>query len=265
MATNFVAVSAVSNYKQLSKIAQIAKEEGFRHPLAIGYQVSNKSINQGTQGVRQPPFSELAYLDRATRDYGLTTAIHYYTKDNETILDDLEKIAQKGIEPARTLLQFNTLPPTPETMRKVKKMGYHTIFKVAVSNKASPQGGFAVWKGDGVQDVSSGDITPLVQQVRDRKDSIDYVMFDPSHGTNLGLDLSADSLAIRFGREIDIREEFEGMGLVYAGGLGPHNIREAKEILESHFPGRISVDTESAVRTNDELDIEKVREYLKGC
>lgn len=100
MTTNFVSVSAVSNREQLADIARVYRGEGFNFPLAIGYQVSNKSINQGTQNSRQPKFTELGDLDNATRDYGFITAVHYYTKDNTTILDDLEKIATLGVEPS---------------------------------------------------------------------------------------------------------------------------------------------------------------------
>ena len=93
MTTNFVSISAVSDREQLRNISRIYQQEGFNFPLAIGYQVSNKSINQGAQNPRQPKFLELEDLDRATRDYGFITAIHYYTKDDTTILADLEKIA----------------------------------------------------------------------------------------------------------------------------------------------------------------------------
>src|SRR5574344_2119921 len=116
MSVNFVSVSAVSNREQLAEIAKVYQKEGFNFPLAIGYQVSNKSINQGTQNSRQPKFVELGDLDKATRDYGFLTAVHYYTKDDSTILVDLEKIAGLGLEPS--LLQFNTLPPSLDTLRR---------------------------------------------------------------------------------------------------------------------------------------------------
>ena len=35
-------------------------------------------------------------------------------------------------------------------LRKVREIGFGVIFKVAVSNKQSPQKGYAVWKGEGV-------------------------------------------------------------------------------------------------------------------
>jgi len=42
------------------------------------------------------------------------------------------------------------------------------IFKMAVSDKQSPERGFAIWKGESVQDVGSGEAAPLVSQVYDR-------------------------------------------------------------------------------------------------
>jgi hypothetical protein len=263
MATNFVSVSAVSNREQLDSIARIYQQEGFNFPLAIGYQVSNKSINQGTQNPRQPKFVELGDLDKATRDYRFTTAVHYYTKDDTMILADLERIISLGVEPS--LLQFNTLPTSLETSRKVRDIGFKTIFKVAVSNKQSPQGGYAVWKGDGVQDVSSGQVEPLVAQVYDRRDVIEYVMFDPSHGTNLELDLDENSLAVRFGRGIVANRELDHLGLVYAGGIKPTNVRSLTKSLTHLFPNGVSIDIESGVRTDDKLDMDLVRDYLLNC
>lgn len=262
MSNNFVSISAVSNQEQLTKISQICREEWFMYPLVIGYQVSNKSINMGTQNPRQPSFSELGALDKSTRDYGFTTAIHYHTKNNETIVEDLEKIAEIGVDPSGALVQLNTLPATPETLKKVKDMGYKIIFPVAVSDKQTPDGGFAVWKGNGVEDVASGNVSSLVNQVVDRKDYIDYVMFDPSHGTNLKLNLNSGSLAIRFGNEIVNRKDLDHLGLVYAGGVNPDNVYGLTHVLESRYPKRISIDTESGVRIDNKLGLDLVRNHL---
>ncbi len=264
MAMNFVSVSAVSDRNQLYGIKRMYQEEGFDFPLVIGYQVSNKSINQGTQNSRQPKFSDLGFLDRQTTGYGFHTAIHYYTKDNATIMQDLEKIIDLRVNPSITLLQFNTLPSSPETLSEVKKLGFKVIFKVAVSNKQTPQGGYAVWKGEEVQDVSSGLVEPLVAQVSERLGLIDYAMFDPSHGTNLDLDFDENSLALKFGRSIVDNPKLNGIGLVYAGGIKPSNVSKISEVLNKSFPNRFSIDTESGVRTDDRLNLELIRNYLSG-
>jgi len=259
---NFVSISAVSSKEELAGVERICREEGFDFPIAIGYQVSNKSINKGTHNPRQPRFSELGELDEATRGYGLVTAVHYYTKDNGTLLEDLERVAESGVIPSSTLLQLNTLPPSPEVLRQIREMGYNILFKVAVSDKKTPQGGFAVWKGESVQDVGSGEVAPLVSQVYDRRDSISYVMFDPSHGTNLELDLDEESLAVRFGKEVAKIRELDDLGLVYAGGIKPTNVAGLARTLTSFFPGRVSIDIESGVRTDNKLDLDLIRAYL---
>jgi len=261
MAENFVSVSGISTGKQLEGIRKISTEEELSFPIAIGYQLSNKSINKGTQNPRQPKFVDIGELDERTRDNGFVTAIHYYTKYNETILDDLEKVVEAGVDPSRALLQFNTLPVDAEVLNRVRDIGFRVIFKVAVSDK-SDKGGYAVWKGDDVQDVIDGDIIPLIEQVFDRADVIDYLMFDPSHGTNLDLDLDEDSLGMRFGREIFDTYELRNVGLVYAGGINPGNVRRVVKRLESFFPGRFSIDTESGVRKEGRLDLGLVRNYL---
>jgi hypothetical protein len=264
MIKNFVSVSAISDREQLKWISRICQDEKLSFPIAIGYQVSNKSINQGTQNTRQPRFVDLRDLDKETKDYGFITAVHYYTKDNRTIIGDLGKVVELGVDPRVTLLQFNTLPPALDVLEKVKEMGFKVIFKVAVSDKQSSEGGYAVWKGREVEDVSSGDAAPLIRQVHDRRDFVDYAMFDPSHGTNLDLNLDKDSLAIRFGQGIMAAEDLCHLGLVYAGGIKPGNVRALTRSLRSFFHNRFSIDTESGVRIDDKLNLELVREYLAG-
>ncbi len=256
-----VSVSGISNIEQVRGISEIRQEEGFDFPISLGYQLSNKNINQGTHNPRQPRFEDLGDLHEETYASGLITAIHYYTKDNETILSDLERI-KDVVRPGFSLLQFNTLPPTKDILRKAKEMGFEVIFKVAVSDKKSPQGGYAVWKGEEVQDVKGGRIDPLFFQVQEREEVIDYVMFDPSHGTNLDLELEENSLAIRFGKKITARRNMDHLNLVYAGGIKPSNVGTVVRSLNSFFPSRFSIDIESGVRRNDILDLDLVREYL---
>lgn len=259
----FVSISGVSTKEQLKGIYKIYKELDFDFSIAIGYQVSNKSINQGTQNPRQPKFIDLGNLSRETFEYGFIPAVHYYTKDDKSTLSDLEKIVEIGVDPSLSLLQFNTLPLSVETLRRVKNIGFRIIFKVAVSNKQSLQGGYAVWKGEGVQDVQDGEVNPLVNQVQERKKVIDYVMFDPSHGTNLDLDLDESGLAVKFGKEVILRGELNNLGLIYAGGIKPSNVMQVTKSLLSFFPqDRISIDIESGVMSNGIFNLNLVRDYL---
>ncbi|MEI7718714.1 MAG: hypothetical protein WCI72_02510 [archaeon] len=262
MAKNFVSVSGISDISQLREIRDICLEEKIAFPVAIGYQLSNMSINQGTQNPRQPLFTDLPRLDEQTREYGFTTALHYYTRDNGTILDDMKKIVDCGIRP--TLLQFNSLPPSLDILKQVKEMGFQILLKVAVSNKSSAEGGYKVWKGEGVEDVSTGNVNPLFNQIYERRNFIDYAMFDASHGNNLELDLSQESLAIIFGKMITRNAELNNLGLMYAGGIKPSNVQRVTQQLQGYFPERFSIDTEGGVRVNDKLDLQLVRDYLVG-
>ncbi len=157
-----VSISGVSDKKQIREIHKIRREEGFNFSIAIGYQASHKSINQGTHNPRQPRFSDLEDLSEEAYILHFITAVHYFTKDNETILPDLEKI-RKAVDPkGMTLLQLNTLPPKNYVLRRAKEMLFEVILPVAVSNKQSPDGGYAVWKGREAQDVKSGDVDVFV-------------------------------------------------------------------------------------------------------
>jgi phosphoribosylanthranilate isomerase len=260
---NFVSISGITDRTQLQGIHKICQEEVFDFPIVIGYQVSNGSINRGTQNSRQPKFLDLEGLSAETFSYGFLPAIHYYTKDNSTILKDLEKIIKLRILDSNSLLQFNTLPPSTKILREVKRIGLEIILKVAVSNKQTPKGGYAVWKGKEVQDVKEGEVWPLITQVQARKDFINYIMFDPSHGTNLDLDLDEKSLAVRFGKEIISIEDLNHLGLVYAGGIKPSNVGRVAGALFSFFPARVSIDIESGVRDKENKpDLNLIRNYL---
>lgn len=263
MVINFVSISGISNRDQLVGIKKISLEEKINFPITIGYQVSSMSINKGTQNPRQPKFCELVDLDKRTRDYGFITAVHYYTKDNDTILKDMQAVIDSGIS-SNSLVQFNSLPPTPAILEKVKKMGFKIILKVAVADKSSPEGGYKVWKGEGVEDVLTGNPLPLFNQVYDRREFLEYAMFDPSHGNKVELDLGQESLAIKFGKMVMNNSALDNMGLIYAGGIKPTNVQRVAQELKSFFPNRFSIDIEGGVRVDDKFDLGLVRDYLRG-
>ena len=257
----FVSVSGISTADELEKINDISESKNFKFPLVIGYQLSNKSINQGTKNLRQPNFSDLESLARKTVEFGMIPAFHYYTKSLDTTLDDLRKLASKVYAP-QALIQFNTLPLSNETLEDVKDIGFGIIFKVAVSDIKS--GGYSVWQGSEVEDALSGNPETLFEQVRERKDFIDYAMFDPSHGTDFTLNLDRNSLAIRLGKKIISDPSLMHLGLVYAGGINPANVENLTRQLYENLPeDKICIDIESGVRNKDDsLNLNKVRDYL---
>lgn len=261
MNDKYVSISGISNSNELEGIKKIYDEENCNFPLVIGYQLSNKSITFGTRNPRQPFFCELSNLDKQTQAYGFITALHYYTGDNQTILGDVEKILTNNINP--TLIQFNTLPPSQRILGEVKNFGIKIIMPLALAHKNS-LGGFKIWAGENAEDVSSGDINPLINCVYERRNLIDYIMFDPSHGNNLELDLTKNSLAVRFGEAITSEKEFDHLGLVYAGGIRPTNVCDISRLLEGYFPNRTSIDTEGGIRTDNILNLDLVRGYLVG-
>lgn len=267
----FVSISGVSTKQELEGIVDICNQERFDFPIAIGYQFSSKSINKGTKNPRQPRYDEFEELNRITTQSGLITAVHYYTKKNSSILPDVSRLARETkLNPEQTLLQLNTLPPSRQVLKKLKQKGFKLIFKVPIADKGT--GRYAIWKGATVEDTFSGDAMKLVGEVDRVKEHIDYAMFDPSHGTNLGLDLSSDSVSIRFGdlvnnivnTELAVQGDNHQVGLVYAGGIGPRNVEPVVRKLKTEFPKGFSIDTESAIRIKDKLDLGLVRDYLIG-
>ncbi|MEI6731105.1 MAG: hypothetical protein WCK90_00340, partial [archaeon] len=260
MVKNYVSISGVSNENELREINRIYIKECLHYTLAIGYQVSSKSIREGTRNPRQPWFSDLGSLCRLTENLGFIPAIHYYGKDESLIVTDMKNMAGSGVEPSRALVQFNTLPPSVDTLREVKKIGFGIILKVAVADKSV--GGYKVWKGPEVEDIRTGSVDNLIKQVVDRKDVIDYAMFDGSHGTGLPLDLSPGSLATRFMEEFTKRKELSGLKFVGAGGIGPDNVAEQYMIMQEKTGNRASVDIEGKARVDNVLSMKLVRAYM---
>lgn len=70
------------------------------------------------------------------------------------------------------------------------------------------------------------------------------------------------------GREVGLTELPIGLNNVmgYAGGIGPDNVeRTLRTLCDQHELGPFWIDMESAVRTDDKLDIDKVKTVLSIC
>ena len=69
------------------------------------------------------------------------------------------------------------------------------------------------------------------------------------------------------GKEINLLDAVDnivcGVSYGFAGGLGPDNIDESLKFLYNNHDGPFWVDMESAVRTDDKLDMDKVRSVLE--
>jgi len=265
-AKQFLSVSAVRSKQELESIVRIRDRTKIKTPIAIGFQVSEKSINTGGTNNRQAPFGELPDLVKQANDWGLIPAIHYYSKNPDGFIGaDLQKMADSGLFGYKPILfQFNTLPPNPLLLAGLQKEGVDVIFKVAVAdktNEATP----IVWRdGRNVVDVNTGDVNLLVQQVRDNFDFISYAMFDPSHGTDYKVDLNEERMGIKFGKAIITEPELDRIGLVYAGGISHRNVVKVVKTLSSYFGDRFSIDAESGLRDMGGLNMNKVRCYLEN-
>lgn len=256
----FVSISAVTSLDELKDIARIKDQLKPNFPVVIGWQLSSSSINDGTQNSRQPPFHEIKNLYKAALDNDIVSAFHYYTKDMNSMEDDLEILANKlNFFDQVKLLQFNTLPPSEENLEVFRGFGFSPILKVPIADKRlAPKG----YQSHRVNDIRQAKADDLHSQARSVSGLINYVMFDPSHGVGLELGTSKDNLGIHMGHLITSDLGMNRVGLVYAGGIGPNNARNILSNLKRNFPRRVSIDSQSAIRTQDRLDSNKVKEYL---
>lgn len=268
MEGRFISISGVTNSDDLKTISRIAREEDTWERVVIGLQVSTRSINEGTRNPRQPSFGDIDRLIGITYELGMEPAIHYATRDLNTVIPDIKKMNDSLRYDV--MLQFNTALPTQEILEFAREKGFQTIVALPLVDKSRPGGGYFAWKGKDSEDSRNTSAERLIERLLPIRKHVDYVLFDPSHGTGEVTNFGPESLAIQFGKNFfDPRVTgniFRDVDLIYAGGIGPDNVHEvARAIYSSGLPSeRVSIDSESNLRTDDKLDLDKVRLYLRG-
>lgn len=238
----FISISGVTTETQLEQIAEIKKDYAIfdkEYQLVIGFLASENTLSKKSSA-RRPKLADFPELVFKARQLGLIPALHYHTKTPTTIIDDIEVFYDLvDFDVSFNFLQLNVKNLNLEIVKNVAETFDETeiIYKIRDSYKRSVFG------------------SQFLNETKVLKDYINYYMFDPSHG-------KGDSFEINHLRHYELIPHFVNM--VFAGGFSPDNIIDRLlEISERHTD--FSIDVESGVRTDDKLDMNKVRAYLKGC
>ncbi len=221
----------------------------------MGFQVSYKSVKYGFSGGnrRVPRFDALPGLMEAVNGKVFAT-VHYYTKSEENLRREIGAVLNNGLIFPNGIvdgLQINGIWPSQKLMADLKKAfpGLKVILQL------SPD------KGDIEVENAASDLA--------RDDyGADYLLIDFSRGTGKEIDVESAADAYRM-----LRNGGAQTPVAFAGGLTGENVvgilgRLSSKIGTENF----SIDAEGGLRDrlgdgfgNDELNMEKVRAYLRNA
>lgn len=204
----------------------------------VGFLASRKTFEGETPGRRSPDAETLGELLLQVRGRALPT-IHYFSRSPDFASEVRDLLDWLGCRAVSKIfgIQLNLNNPTSAGYQQLRDwypslkliFQYHTQIGIPIA-----------------------DIATQYSQV-------DYFLVDSSRGR--GLPLDSFYCAGMF-------ERISGRRTIFAGGLGPYNVREAIErLLGSGIPPIFCLDAESLIRSGDDsfIDNENVERYLKGA
>lgn len=259
----YVGVSGVVSQEQQRRLVELARMSGLtaKRQLLLGVKATHKT----------------QYLDKANR-YGTK----WYPVGEDAFTDALAEgavptynVAQLYLEPES--IKANALYPK-EFIRKVVKRGAKVLDALQF-DMLPYQENAKLWSHtiDGVKDQGMGVIIQAHAAAMDKGpkqavndlvrlsdySSLDFVLFDASHGT--GKEMDADELKrfLEAGyRDIDLEDRGTNFGI--AGGLDEYTVETHLPAVLKDFPD-ISWDAEGRLHPRDGeglLDMQNTRDYL---
>jgi len=251
----YVGVTGLASIGEVKKVTREFEDAGFdrnsSHVPMIGFLVSSQTLQgRQTSNRRYPEISLVPKLLQESGE-GVFRTIHYTTRDQETLYDQVEQLLDGPYEERLCQgLQLNmTFPPVPQ-IGKIKRR-FPQLEIIFAANK-------------GV--ISSGFPNHVAQRMGVYQGAIDYVLIDPSGGR--GEELKVEK-SVRVAKEI--RKKGPRAMLGFAGGLTGENVYDTCFSLRQNLGGdSFCIDAEGGLRNklsdewgDDILDIRKVRVYLQ--
>ena len=254
---SYVEITGPVNIQETRDICREFSEVGYSmeslHIPMLGFLVSHKTLNgQATQNRRYPSVNTLPELLQAT-DGNVLTMIHYNSKEIDSLSNQVAQIF-KGVykNGLCRAIQLNIVWLDTSQVTKIKEQYPDMQIVFQASHKAM----------DGK--------TPnqIAQGIKTYRDSINYVLIDPSGGRGMPFDLES-SVTIYS----ELREQCPDLTIGFAGGFTGENVApRLKEILQQIGESNFCIDAEGGLRDkitsaygNDLLNIEKVRRYFQSA
>lgn len=212
--------------------------------LMVGVLVNDRTIQcLDTRGGRHPSIKNIKNI--LVYHPLVLNMIHFYTKDADTLCDQLIKLTELG-GPNLHGFQFNMIwPPIDEIKKYRSKYPNHAIV-LTIDGRALNQ-------------IENSN-TFLVSKISEYKGLIDYILLDKSCGYGIPLDIKFMREYIHILHTIDFVAD-SSVKIVIAGGLNA-KVLETIEQLIKDFPD-LSIDAENNLRNKDDsLNLRLTQDYL---
>ncbi len=256
----YIGITGIETVDQLDPIFTIfRKKKNFSHRLMIGGMVSYKTLIN----IKDKPIvlmkNEIKDIFEKLNKYdseNIFFTLHYFTKPLEKIKPELKEksknIVEKTLYQQLTMLlenfyeeyeriqpsfqigiQINVSWPNPRDINKLKTTYPRLKTILQVSNF-------------------------FLLEKRIKNYNVDYILIDTSHGKGIEFEIN------------DVIKIYETIHknnpaiIGFAGGLSPENVRKKISSLKEKLNTKnFCIDAQKRLRTNDLLDITKVKKYLK--
>lgn len=243
----YVGITGFTSGIEVELISQFAQRLNFGndkdYTIMLGFLTSDSRLsNIVKSGTRSPAFADLENLLSLVPD-NLLPAIHYHTKDNDSLGDSLIGMFNLFYEQnlCRTV-QLNVLWPNVDGLKKAKDVFPDLDIVLQLSHNAL--------------NLCEND---LLSKVESYGRLVSYVLIDPSGG--LGIDYDE-------GNSLDLLNKLDGILPLpikgVAGGLSPENVFDRTSNINSNYKNAFCIDAEGKLRSEDNLslDIGKCINYL---
>lgn len=255
---NYVSVTGGISKEEVEAISKEFQDAGFskdsKYFPSIGFLVSEKTLyGEKTQNLRFAEFKDVPYLIDIAKE-ATVPIIHYNTRNRDALAAEVKEVMQEVYDDNLCRhLQLNVIWPHISEVKKIKKHFKDMSITLQISHKS----------------MMGLHIDEIANKVSSYKDSLDYVLIDPSKGRGIEFD-PEDS--VKLYQEIkSLRPKYS---IVLAGGLDGDNVEDMLiEVIQELEHNDFSIDAEGRLRDkinddffgNDILNIEKVRRYLQGA
>ncbi len=253
----YVGVSGVSAAGEARNVVSLMRRSGFTmqagHIPMMGLQVSWKSLDFGLSkgNNRVPRLGDLPLILEAVKGEVFPT-IHYYTKRQEKVVTEIEKVIEyNSIYDSGLVggLQINGVFPKPDSLEELKKA--YPSLKLTLQTR-----------------IYRNEIETLAEELAAYHGIIDYALLDSSGGRGREFDSKQMIEAYRI-----LKDKGLEAGIVFAGGItGENVVHKIKTLVKETGEKGFSIDAEGGLRDrlgdgygNDRLNLDKVSAYLKGA
>lgn len=225
---------------------------GYR--VMFGFTVSNKRLeDRNSEGKTSPNLLSLGYLcGDVTCD--IITMLHYFTDKPENLVAEVSTLfkdpeiagddsGSRGLYEKLycTAVQLNQDWPDPKAILALKEKFSALEVVVQLSPKCL--------------EASDSEISSRIEAYAPLAD---YLLIDPSGGQGKALDLERTKVLLPM-----LQRKLPDTRIGIAGGLGPENLKAVVSELKPVSQQKFCIDAQGKLRTNGQLDSDKVIAYLE--